>query len=78
MKKLFKLWVKNLKSKTPLFWIWVRNFSIAVIASVGVINTTASTAIAPAWYTEYQWYILAVSGVMGFMAQSQTKKEVIK
>ena len=70
MKKLFITWLAILKAKTPLFWVVIRNLSIGIIAAVGVINTTASTAIAPTWYTEYQWYILAGSAVLGFFAQS--------
>lgn len=73
MKKL----IVALKAKTPLFWVIIRNLSIGIIASVGVINTTASTAIAPAWYTEYQWYILAGSALLGFFAQSHQKTPTV-
>jgi len=73
MKKYIAIWLAKLKAKTPLFWVVVRNLSIGIIAAVGVINTTASSAIAPAWYSAYQWYILAGAGVLGFFAQSHQK-----
>ena len=75
MKKILSTWVTKLKSETPAFWKWVRNFSGGVIAAVGIINTTAASASAPIWFTNYQWYILAGAGVIGFIAQSQTKTE---
>jgi hypothetical protein len=73
MKKLFITWLAVLKAKTPIMWVVVRNLSIGIIAAVGVINTTASTAIAPAWYSAYQWYILAGASILGFFAQSHQK-----
>jgi len=73
LKALWTAWVLRLKAKTPILGVVIRNLGIGIIAAVGVINTTASTSIAPQWYTDYQWYILAGAGLMGLIAQSFKK-----
>ena len=73
MKRIITVWLLKLVAETPDIWAFVRNLSIGIIAAVGVINITAASASAPAWYTNCQWYILSVAGVLGFFAQSHQK-----
>jgi len=74
MEKLWYAWITRLRAKTPKLWNWIKTICGWVPIVVSAINSATSGAIAPIWYTNYQFYFTAIPALILVFAQSQTKK----
>jgi hypothetical protein len=63
-----------LKSQTPKLWNWIAGIAAGVPTLITVINSATAGTMMPDWYTKYQFYILAVAGVIAYLAKRKTVK----
>lgn len=77
MKKIIKWFMNSWKSETPKLWKSARNaaaFITIAVPTLAGISTTVPNITVPSWFTEYAWYLMAVSGLLTLYAGTRTKK----